>query len=48
MRKQLKKHIKRVPQTIFESGDPNFIDERASVDLKPKEKKSFLSSLLDD
>ncbi|EDZ62489.1 hypothetical protein SMGD1_2792 [Sulfurimonas gotlandica GD1] len=43
-----KKHIKRVAQTIFENGDPNFVDERTSVHEKVKEKKSFLSSLLDD
>ncbi|WP_415395844.1 hypothetical protein [Sulfurimonas sp. CS5] len=40
-----KKHIKRVSQTIFENGDPNFVDERKSVHIK--EKKSFLSSLFD-
>ena len=43
-----KKHVKRVPQSIFENGDPNFVDERTSVHIKPKDKKSFLSSLLDD
>ena len=42
-----KKHVKRVSQTVFEKGDPSFIDERTSEYVKPKEKKSFLSFLLD-
>ena len=40
-----KKHIKKVPQEIFEKGDPNFIDERQLDDKKQKEKKSFFDSL---
>ena len=43
-----KKHIEKVSQTVFESGDPDFIDERTSLHIKPKEKKSFFSSLFDD
>ncbi len=27
-----KKHVKKVPQDIFEKGDPNFVDERKSED----------------
>jgi hypothetical protein len=43
-----KKHIKKVSQDIFEKGDPNFVDERSSEYIKPKEKKSFLSFLFDE
>ncbi|MBU0721702.1 hypothetical protein KJ877_10195 [bacterium] len=43
-----KKHIKRVSQNEFERGDPDFVDERTTPYKKPKEKKGFLESLLDD
>ena len=42
-----KKHIVRVSQDVFEKGDPNFVDERTSEYVKPKTKKSFLSSVFD-
>jgi hypothetical protein len=38
------KSIKRVSQSQFEKGDPNFVDERTKA-YKPKEKKSFIASL---
>jgi len=38
------KSIKRVSQSQFEKGDPNFVDERTKA-YKPKEEKSFLASL---
>ena len=37
-----------MPQTIFENGDPNFVDERTSVHAKPKEKKSILHKKFDE
>lgn len=37
------KSIKRVSQSQFEKGDPDFVDERTKK-YKPKEEKSFLSS----
>ena len=43
-----KKHIIRVSQSVFEKGDPEFIDERTTMYIKPKLKKSFFSSLFDD
>jgi hypothetical protein len=43
-----KKHIKRVSQSVFEKGDPDFIDERKDMYIKPEVKKSFFSSLFDD
>lgn len=39
-----KKHIKRVSQEQFEKGDPDFVDERISIQM-PK-KKSFLEQLV--
>ncbi|MFT7002678.1 MAG: hypothetical protein ACJAWW_000011 [Sulfurimonas sp.] len=43
-----KKHIKRVSQSVFEKGDPDFVDERKDMNIKPEVKKSFFSSLFDD
>jgi len=40
-----KRHVEKVPQEIFEKGDPNFVDERRPEDEKQKEKKSFFDSL---
>lgn len=42
-----KKSIKRVSQSEFEKGDPDFVDER-TVPYEPKPKKSFLDELLGD
>jgi hypothetical protein len=39
-----KKSIKRVSQSQFEKGDPDFIDERTKVH-QPKKEKSCLGSL---
>ncbi len=42
-----KKHVVRVSQEVFEKGDPNFVDERITEYIKPKPKKSFISSLFE-
>jgi len=39
-----KKSIKRVSQSQFEKGDPDFVDERIKTN-KAKNEKSFLESL---
>ena len=41
-----KKHIKRVSQSQFEKGDPDFVDERNTSDEAEK-KESFFSSLFE-
>ncbi|QSZ42866.1 hypothetical protein GJV85_12355 [Sulfurimonas aquatica] len=41
------KHIQKVSKEQFEKGDPDFVDERTSA-YKPKKKKSFFHSLLED
>ncbi len=41
-----KKHIKKVSQSQFEKGDPDFIDER-TINYEPKKKESFFSSLFE-
>ena len=41
-----KKHITKVSKEEFESGDPDFVDERTNP-YEPKKKESFLSSLFE-
>ncbi len=41
-----KKHITRVSQREFEKGDPDFVDERITIDEEKKD-KGFLSSLFE-
>ena len=40
------KHIKKLPNSEYKKGDPNFVDERTKCEL-PKKEKSFLSSLFE-
>ena len=40
-----KKHIKKVSQQQFESGDSDFVDERISKYEKPKKDSSFFGSI---
>jgi hypothetical protein len=42
-----KKHISRVSKEEFEKGDPNFVDERVSIETVEK-KKSFLEKLIQE
>ena len=41
-----KKHVKRVSQSQFEKGDPNFVDERTTAN-DTKKKESFFSSIFE-
>lgn len=41
--KHAKHHVKKISQTIYEKGDPNFVDERKKSQ-SPKE-ESFFDSL---
>lgn len=41
-----KKHVKRVSQSQFEKGDPDFVDERMTS-YEAKRKESFFSSLFE-
>lgn len=44
--KEVHKHIRKLPDNVYENGDPNFVDERTKCDL-PKKEKSFLSLLFE-
>lgn len=46
VKEEPKKHIVKLPETKYEKGDPDFIDERTKCEL-PKREKSFLSSLFE-
>lgn len=41
-----KKDVKKVSQYEFEHGDPDFVDERTSID-KPKKEESIFSSIFE-
>ena len=41
-----KKAVKKVSQYEFEHGDPDFVDERTSID-KPKKEESIFSSIFE-
>ena len=43
-----KKHVTKVSQSIFEKGDPSFVDERVNIDQNQKKKKSFLESFFEN
>ena len=41
-----KKNVKKVSQHEFEHGDPDFVDERTSID-NPKKEESIFSSIFE-